>query len=82
MNKEKDKKNMEKLHEYQGWQGRLHQWRDGVREKISQWREQHPDSMVQSIKTIIADKVRSDADPNDYSHIYRFVPRDRARVFK
>lgn len=64
---------MEKLHEYQGWQGRIHEWRDGIREKISNWREQNPGSIVESIKTSIANKIRSDVDPNDYSHIYRLV---------
>lgn len=64
---------MEKLHEYQGWQGRIHEWRDGIRERISNWREQNPGSIVDSVKTSIADAIRSDRDPNDYSHIYRFV---------
>lgn len=64
---------MEKLHEYQGWQGRIHQWRDEFREKISNWREQHPGTILESIKSSLANTVRSDRDPNDFAYLYRLV---------
>lgn len=64
---------MEKLHEYQGWQGRFHEWRDGLREKFSSWREENPGTMIELVKKKAADAVRSDTDPQDYSHIYRFL---------
>lgn len=64
---------MEKLHEYQGWQGRFNEWRDGLREKFSTWRDEHPGTMIELVKKKAADAVRSDSDPQDYSHIYRFL---------
>ncbi|XP_035778314.1 proton-associated sugar transporter A-like [Anopheles albimanus] len=38
---------MEKLHEYQGWSGRWHEWRTGVRQRCETWREQHPAGLRQ-----------------------------------
>jgi hypothetical protein len=32
---------VEKLHNYQGFLGRLHAWREDVREKWCAWREEH-----------------------------------------
>lgn len=64
---------MEKLHEYQGWGGRIHEWRDSIREKFSNWRDEHPGTVIEMVKKATADAVRSDQDQNDYSHIYRFV---------
>ncbi|XP_050099297.1 membrane-associated transporter protein isoform X2 [Anopheles aquasalis] len=38
---------MEKLHEYQGWSGRWHEWRASVRQRCETWREQHPAGLRQ-----------------------------------
>lgn len=64
---------MEKLHEYQGWGGRFHEWRDTIREKCVNWRDEHPGNVIEIVKKAVADAVKSDEDQNDYSHIHRFV---------
>lgn len=67
---------MEKLHEYQGWSGRLHEWRDGIRERISSFREQHPENLVEMAKTAASDQMKGNtAVGDDYSHIYRHKTR-------
>lgn len=67
---------MEKLHEYQGWSGRLHEWRDGIRERISSFREQHPENLVEMAKTAASDQMKGNtAVGDDYSHIYRSKTR-------
>ncbi|XP_059219473.1 proton-associated sugar transporter A [Stomoxys calcitrans] len=67
---------MEKLHEYQGFTGRFHQWRDNVREKISNFREQNPSNIVELAKTTANDQLKGNANANqDYSHIYRHKTR-------
>jgi solute carrier family 45 protein 1/2/4 len=69
---------MEKLHEYQGVSGRLHEIRDDLRLKISNWRESHDgDNIVDLTKNYVrkistSGRRGSDKD-NDYSHIYRSV---------
>lgn len=72
---------MEKLHEYQGWTGRFHEWRDGIREKYTNWRNENPGNVIELIKKATADAVRSDDDQNDYSHIYRFVFHEASWFF-
>lgn len=66
---------MEKLHEYQGWTGRFHEWRDGVRQKFGNWKEENRDQNFVDIAKDYARKLstaegKNDTD-NDYSHIYR-----------
>lgn len=58
---------MEKLHSYQGWGGRMHEWRDQIRERYANWREQHPETVIELIKKGARPSPSSDA----YSHIYR-----------
>lgn len=60
---------MEKLHSYQGLIGRVHEWRDQLRERYTNWRQENPESGIELLKkTIQTDKSNDDAD---YSHIYR-----------
>ncbi|XP_055908140.1 proton-associated sugar transporter A [Eupeodes corollae] len=67
---------VEKLHEYQGWSGRLHEWRDGIRERFSSFREQHPESLVEMAKTAASDQMKGNtAVGDDFSHIYRHKTR-------
>jgi solute carrier family 45, member 1/2/4 len=68
----------EKLHDYQGWGGRLHEVRDNVKNKYSTWREANPESGVELLKkkarelTVPANE-RTDlaGATGDYSHLYR-----------
>lgn len=63
---------MEKLHLYQGWIGRFHEWRDSVRTKYSFWRENHPESLMDFIKNSMHRKQENCNEiETDYSHIYR-----------
>jgi solute carrier family 45 protein 1/2/4 len=69
---------MEKLHDYQGWTGRFHEWRDGLKERYQNWRQGN----TRNFSTVVQDTVhkaqqsyvdRHTAAANeDYSHIYRY----------
>lgn len=63
---------MEKLNEYQGWTGRLHEFRDNVKEKC---RENSHGNVVQAlIQRCLSTGPASDGEAGnepDYSHIYR-----------
>lgn len=66
----------EKLHDYQGIAGRLHQWRDNIKEHISNFREQNPSNIVELAKTTAVDQLKGNASADqDYSHIYRHKSR-------
>lgn len=61
---------MEKLHEYQGLTGRLHQLRDNIKEKYSN--QENPSNFLTKVKTTALDQLKGNASANvDYSHIYR-----------
>lgn len=60
----------EKLQAYQGWAGQLHEWRDSMRERYQNWREEYPGNPIEVIKKYV-DGPR-DVD-EDFSHIYRSV---------
>lgn len=65
---------MEKLHSYQGWGGRLHEWRDDIKVRYANWREEHPETLIELVKKTAREQVVASAnDPNDYSHIYRYL---------
>lgn len=67
---------MEKLHEYQGVSGRLHEWRDNFRAKIATWRENHEGENLVDLTKSYATKAASGSgqgNKGDYSHIYRSV---------
>ncbi|XP_032597718.1 proton-associated sugar transporter A [Drosophila grimshawi] len=64
---------MEKLNEYQGLTGRLHQWRDNIKEKYS---DVNPTNFVEKAKSSALDQLKGNASANvDYSHIYRYKTR-------
>lgn len=74
---------MDKLHDYQGWTGRFHEFKEGLRAKHAAWREQRTGGFTQYIRdSIRAPNPRQDnIDTNapwgesnvDFSHIYRYV---------
>lgn len=68
---------MEKLHEYQGVSGRLHEIRDDLRSKLSSWRETHDGDNIVDLTKNYARKIstgrRESGKDNDFSHIYRLV---------
>ena len=61
---------MEKLHDYQGFAGRMHEWRDNIKEKVNQFREQ--DNIVDIAKSTANDQLKGNASiSQDFSHLYR-----------
>lgn len=69
---------MDKLHSYQGFSGRFHEWRDDLKAKYSNWREDHEgENLVDLTKTLARNAAGNSAqggnDKEDYSHIYRSV---------
>lgn len=64
---------MEKLHEYQGITGRLHQWRDNIKEKYSSINQENSTNIFEKAKNTALDQLKGNASANaDYSHIYRY----------
>ncbi|XP_062124569.1 LOW QUALITY PROTEIN: proton-associated sugar transporter A [Drosophila sulfurigaster albostrigata] len=64
---------MEKLHEYQGITGRIHQWRDNIKESYG---KNNSASFLEKSKKSIGDQLKGNASANaDYSHIYRHKTR-------
>lgn len=61
---------MEKLHSYQGWTGRLHEWRDSLRERYANYKDT---PISESIMELARNMVKTDNSQDDYSHICRFV---------
>uniref|UniRef100_A0A1I8NID2 Major Facilitator Superfamily protein n=1 Tax=Musca domestica TaxID=7370 RepID=A0A1I8NID2_MUSDO len=67
---------MDKLRDYQGFTGRLHEWRDNIKEKLSGFREQNPENIVDLAKNTANSQLKGNANANqDYSHIYRHKTR-------
>lgn len=66
---------MDKLHSYQGFSGRLHEWRDDIKAKFANWREDHEgESLVDLTKSVTRNiSAGGNGDKEDYSHIYRSV---------
>lgn len=70
---------MEKLHDYQGWTGRVHEIRDSLRTKYEEWKErrQSQQQSVTSVRDIFnlfqpnRPDIANDNPAMDYSHIYR-----------
>lgn len=71
---------MDKLHDYQGWTGRFHEFKEGLRAKRDAWREQRSGGFVQCLRDSIKpsnqrqDNIDSNApwgESVDFSHIYR-----------
>ncbi|KAI8424149.1 hypothetical protein MSG28_002743 [Choristoneura fumiferana] len=67
----------DKLHEYQGFTGRLHGARDRCKERWSQWKEQHPRGVKETFKDSLFGIPNSDDPPervwqeSEYSDIFR-----------
>lgn len=59
---------MDKLHSYQGFSGRLHEWRDDLKAKFSNWRE---DREGDNLTKQLGQGGKGGAEEADYSHIYR-----------
>jgi zona occludens toxin (predicted ATPase) len=68
---------MEKLHNYQGFQGRFHEWRDDLKAKFANWREDHEGESLVDLANSSVRKAASNEPggvvKEDYSHIYRSV---------
>lgn len=65
---------MEKLHSYQGWGGRFHEWRDDLRARYDNWREEHPETVIELVKKVAREKAAYSGEAtDDYSHVYRLV---------
>ena len=66
---------MDKLHSYQGFSGRFHEWRDDLRAKFANWRENHEGESLVDLTKSYAGKSAApgSGDKEDYSHIYRSV---------
>lgn len=63
---------MDKLHSYQGFSGRFHEWRDDLKARYANWREDHEDESLVDLTKNLA-RGASQGDKDDYSHIYRSV---------
>ena len=67
---------MDKLHSYQGWGGRFHEWRDNIRSNYSNWKEEHEGEGLVDLTKNYVSKISVNnptTDGNDYSHVYRLV---------
>lgn len=64
---------MEKLHSYQGWGGRIHEWRDDIKVRYENWRETHPETLIELVKKTARQQATENSDPDDFSHIYRYI---------
>lgn len=63
---------MDKLHSYQGWLGRFHEWRESLREQYTSWREENPQTVIELLQKKVYGEPSESSD-EDYSHIYRFL---------
>lgn len=77
---------MEKLHSYQGWTGRFHEWRDSLREWYGNCKDKPiKDTLIELVKNGIRADDAENGSPatQDYSHVYRLVEvlRDPKCVF-
>lgn len=61
---------MEKLHSYQGFSGRLHEWRDDIKAKFARFREDHEGENLVDFARKAASQG-GQGEKEDYSHIYR-----------
>lgn len=68
---------MDKLHSYQGFSGRFSEWRDNLKARFANWREDHEGESLVDISKSLTQKTASNqgtpGDKDDYSHIYRSV---------
>ncbi|XP_030379926.1 proton-associated sugar transporter A [Scaptodrosophila lebanonensis] len=67
---------MEKLHEYQGLNGRFHQWRENILEKYKSFKENNVSNLIEIAKNKASDQLKGNkCASEDYSHIYRYKTR-------
>ncbi|XP_037954089.1 proton-associated sugar transporter A [Teleopsis dalmanni] len=67
---------MEKLHEYQGLTGRLHEWRDALRTRINDFEENGKGNVFEIAKNTASNQLKGNVSASqDFSHIYRFKTR-------
>lgn len=68
---------MDKLHEYQGTSGRFEEWKNNIKEKYANWKEEHENESLVDIGINFAKSATSKSpgneSENDFSHIYRSV---------
>lgn len=65
---------MEKLHEYQGWSGRFHQWREEVKERSSNIRSNSSGNILDIVKNAVEQQMKGNITTDqDFSHIYRYL---------
>lgn len=69
---------MEKLHSYQGWSGRYNEWRENIRVRYSNWREEHPETIFELVKKVARDQGHPSAgkpsdndNDNEFAHVNR-----------
>ncbi|GJQ74265.1 hypothetical protein Trydic_g19165 [Trypoxylus dichotomus] len=70
---------VEKLHEYEGFTGRLHEYRDAVKERWQNWRSERSFDVFGIFKRLFyATPSNRQQEPvqEDYSHIYRRKTRN------
>lgn len=63
---------MEKLYAYQGWIGRIHEWRESLRERYHNWRQENPETVIELLQNQVYGEPTEHSDA-DYSHVYRFL---------
>ncbi|KAH8379371.1 hypothetical protein KR009_004449 [Drosophila setifemur] len=67
---------MEKLHDYQGATGRLHQWRDNLKEMYTNFKEDSSTNFVERSKNAVLSQLKgNESNSKDYSHIFRYKSR-------
>lgn len=70
----------DKLREYQGFYGQLHQMKDKGKEKVENWRESHPEGINRCVKNVFkidrySREPQRECPLDEYSHVYRLVKR-------
>lgn len=70
----------EKLNEYQGVAGRLHSAKERYRERLAQWKEEHPRGIREVVRETFfgipssddaPERVAQDGDVSEYNDLFR-----------
>lgn len=68
---------VDKLHDYEGFTGRLHGFRDKISEKWSgwkEWKDQIPtDKGIGGVFSHLRGPPKLERTLDDYSHVYRYI---------
>lgn len=76
---------VDKLHEYQGFTGRIHNVRDIMKDKFDHWKQEHPEGVKGIAMNVIKTDPHSRGPPklertlDDYPHIYRYNQNTESR---